>query len=342
MARYRKQKTFTELPGLFDELEIDMTGKAKQPHTSTIGGEKVVNKPIGNDATKINRNAITNPNKIYFITLGSGSSGNCSYIGDSDNGFLIDAGVDLKKVVDGLNANGIPMERVKAIVLTHDHGDHVRYAYTILRKYRHIKLFCTLRALNGILRRHSISRRIKDYHSPIYKETPFKLAEFTLTAFEVSHDGTDNAGFFIEYGNMRFTIVTDTGYITDRADHYLRQADYIMIESNYDLEMLQNGAYPEYLKARILSQTGHLDNVVAARYISDIYTPTLKYVFLCHLSNDNNSPEIALHVMRNALEKKNVSIGDGSGSITSRQAALQLVALPRYDTSLLYVLRKDD
>lgn len=111
MARYRKQKTFTELPGLFDELEIDMTGKAKQSHSYTIGGEKVVNKSTGNDATKIDRNTITNPDKIYFITLGSGSSGNCSYIGDSNNGFLIDAGVDMKKVVDGLNANGIPMER---------------------------------------------------------------------------------------------------------------------------------------------------------------------------------------------------------------------------------------
>lgn len=344
MARYRRQKKFTELPGLFDELEIDMTGTTGTEKAGSVrlqGGSQSSDDSSAGANPLINRAELENPDKMFFLTFGSGSSGNCAYLGDSDGGFLIDAGVDCKKVTEDLNRNGVTMNKIRGIFLTHDHGDHVRYAYAFLRKFRHLKLFCTPKTLNGILRRHSISRRIKDYHHPIYKETPFKLDKFTLTAFEVSHDGTDNAGYFIEYGKLRFAIATDTGYITERADHYLRQADYVMIESNYDLEMLQNGSYPEYLKARILSNTGHLDNAVTARYLAEIYTPALKYVFLCHLSNDNNSPEIALHVVRDALERKGLSIGDGTGSITSRQADLQLVTLPRYDTSLMYVLRKD-
>lgn len=133
--------------------------------------------------------------KLSFISFGSGSSGNCSYVGDGNTGLLIDAGVDFNTVVAELGRNGIPMNRVKGILLTHDHSDHVRFVYSFVRKYRHMAVYCTPRVLNGMLRRHSISNRIKDYHHPIYKEHPFKVGSFEVVAFEVMHDGTDNAGF---------------------------------------------------------------------------------------------------------------------------------------------------
>lgn len=273
--------------------------------------------------------------RIYYMSFGSGSSGNCTYIGDSRCGFLVDAGIDGERVERTLLAGGVDMSRVKGIFLTHDHGDHVRYAYSILRRHRHMKLYCTPKALNGLLRRHSISRRIKDYHEPIYKEFPVKVGDFTLTPFEVMHDGTDNVGYFIEHDTMRFALATDLGCISPRVEHYMRQAQFIMIESNYDSEMLRTGSYPEYLKSRIRADNGHLDNEVSARFIDSIYSPELRYLFLCHLSFDNNTPGRAREIFHAALEHRGLRIGDGTSELTTD---LQLIVLPRYEATPLYAL----
>jgi phosphoribosyl 1,2-cyclic phosphodiesterase len=340
MARKLKQSAHNSIPGLFDDFEVELP-KEKLPVFPDIASHAEKLKAEEQSAINEPMKQQQEVDKMLFFSLGSGSSGNCSYVGNYKSGFLVDAGVDMKKVLDGLNANNIPIEAVKGICLTHDHGDHIRYAYTILKKYRHISLYCTSRVLNGILRRHNISRFIKNYHKPIYKEIAFNIDNFSITAFEVMHDGTDNMGFFIESGNHKFAIATDLGCISPRVDFYMRQADYIMIESNYDKEMLTSGSYPEYLKARIIADNGHLDNTIAARFIADCYSSKLKYVFLCHLSNDNNTPDIATHEVSTALRAKGAVVGDGTGSITSRQADIQLVALPRFDTSPLYIFRKD-
>lgn len=280
--------------------------------------------------------------KVFFMSFGSGSSGNCSYIGDREGGFLIDAGVEVAKVVDGLRRNGISMDRISGICLTHDHGDHIRDVYGLIRRYRHLRVYCTPKTLNGILRRHNISRRIKDYHAPIYKEFPFRIGNFEVTAFDVMHDGADNAGYFISHGDVRFAVATDLGCISERVDHYMRLATHIVIEANYDLEMLREGRYPEYLKARIVADNGHLDNRVTANFIAEIYSPMLRNVFLCHLSNDNNSPQKALEAVETALATVGVKdIGNGFDCLTPAdqpRPQLHLAALPRFDASPLYPL----
>lgn len=280
---------------------------------------------------------------LNFISFGSGSSGNCSYIGDSQGGLLIDAGVDPEHVWDTLRRHCIGPEKVRGICLTHDHSDHVRYVYAIVRKNPHIGIYCTPKVLNGMLRRHSLSRRIKDYHRLIYKEFPFTLGNFEVTAFEVSHDGTDNAGYFITHGDHTFAVATDLGCITDRVDYYMRRARYIMIESNYDADMLANGPYPIHLRGRIAAPNGHMDNVATAAFLRDIYTPQLTHVFLCHLSKDNNTPETALRVNTRALADAGVTVVDrpvvpGAGDSAR---VVRLVALPRYDASPMYTLRID-
>ncbi len=339
MARYRKLKPLQDLPGLFDDnaalqdyagasidfTSNDSTPKLKHKETKSTGIQPM--------------EPVTITSNLKFISFGSGSSGNCAYLGDDNSGILIDAGVDNKQVVNELAKNGISMDMVKAICITHDHGDHIRFAYSIVRRYRHIGIYCTPRTLNGIMRRHNVSRRFKDYHRPFYQEIPFTIDNFKITAFEVSHDGTDNMGFFIENGNHRFTIATDLGRITPRVDFYMRQARYIMIESNYDKEMLITGTYAEYLKARILADKGHLDNEVTARYIAEIYSPKLTHVFLCHLSNDNNTPYIALATVSKPLFERGVKIGDGTESATSNDADIQITTLPRKESSILYILR---
>ncbi len=276
---------------------------------------------------------------LKYICFGSGSSGICSYLGNDEGGVLIDAGVDIKTVEKALLENNISPSSISGICITHDHGDHVRYAYSFLRKHKGWHLFCTNRALNGIFRKHNISRRIKDFHVAIYKEIPFKVAGFEITAFEVSHDGMCNSGFSVAFGNANFVVATDMGVITDRARHYIEGADYLMIESNYDAKMLDEGAYPEYLKSRIRNATGHLDNAVTAAFLAEIYTSRLKYVFLCHLSKDNNTPELARTTVMKALTDKGVAVGDGNDSLVDRAKDVQLVVLPRYEVTRCYKFR---
>jgi phosphoribosyl 1,2-cyclic phosphodiesterase len=330
----RSKNISTDFPGLFDEpnaqlgsgLPASVQADIARHATRLEGGQSGVTRPTA-DSPFGPVVARPVPNRIQFISFGSGSSGNCCYIGDSQGGFLVDAGVDAPTVIDSLRRHGISMQNIKGICITHDHSDHMRCVYTILRKYNHMSLYCTPRAFTGILRRHSISRRLKDYHVAIYKEIPFTIGNFTITAFETMHDGTDNAGFYIQHDDRAITIATDLGCISPRVDHYMRLTDYLIIESNYDLDMLVHGSYPEYLKARIQTDNGHMDNRATADY-------------LCHLSQENNTPELALDASRKALEGRGLKVGEGNDTPSDLAADIQLVALPRIGDSRFYAFRQ--
>lgn len=324
----RRKFSIPQQPGLFDGLDdfnerLDPDFEIIPPDTMQHIAESHAKSSIIDDMPPLEPT-----DKVFFMSFGSGSSGNCAYIGDRNGGFLIDAGIEAKKVTSALTANGIPMNRVGGIILTHDHHDHISQAYALLRANRHMRLYCTLRTFNGILRRHNISRRIKDYHTPIYKEFTFKIGGFEITPFEVMHDGSDNAGFHIIHGDRAITVATDLGCISHRVDHYMRQADTIVIESNYDLQMLRNGSYPEHLKARIVANNGHLDNAVTAEFLAGIMSPAVRNIYLCHLSHDNNAPQIAVQAVTDAINR----------SDAERNADLRIIALPRYAVTPLYTL----
>lgn len=344
-ARSRRlSRRLDDMPGLFDSFEFDPVGQTPDPaqqHKAELAARR---REVLDRARQAGPGALEvvddHASKLRFVSFGSGSSGNSAYIGTGTTGVLIDAGVEADTVVDGMKLSGLSMEAVAGIILTHDHSDHVRCAYTLLRRYKHMKLFATPKAMNGVLRRHNVSRRIKDYHQPIYKEFEFEIGPLTITAFETSHDGTDNMGFSITSNGFNFVVVTDTGYITERADFYIRKARALMIESNYDREMLRRCARPEYLKARIASARGHMDNADTAAYLSDNRPPDLEHVFLCHLSEDTNTPEIALDTVAEALRKSGATVGDGSDSLESRHADIQLMALPRFALSPLIIFQK--
>lgn len=276
---------------------------------------------------------------LHYISFASGSSGNSCYVGNDRGGIVIDAGIRADQIEDILHDHGVSMRHVKALVLTHDHSDHVRYSYSLLRNNKHLSLYCTPRVLNGLLRRHSISKRIKEYHTPIFKEIPFKVADMEITAFDVPHDGSDNMGFSIDFEGHRFVLATDLGAVTYRARYYMSMANYLVIEANYDSDMLRLGRYPEYLKARIRAGNGHLDNRDTAAFLKEIINPRLKYIFLCHLSKDNNTPVRALKEVRDALVERGVTVGHAEESVSDRKADVQLMALPRFDPTRWFVFR---
>lgn len=328
------------MPGLFDSVDIDFYPDREIEDIEALSRSAVIRKAISSEVGQLNVHD-TSRYFLRFVSFGSGSSGNCSFIGTLDCGLLIDAGVDADTVDKGLESNGIDVRNVAGILLTHDHGDHIRCAYTLLRRHPHMKLFATLRTVNGVLRRHNISRRLRDYHISIFKEFAFTAGPLTITPFETSHDGSDNMGFAIEHSGRYFVIVTDTGYITPRADYYIRKANHLIIETNYDRDMLARCNRPEYLKARIASDHGHMDNRDTASYLAKIWTDKLTDIFLCHLSEDTNTPELALGTVRQALQAIGITVGDASGSIEARNAHVQLSALPRFALSPLYIFRNE-
>ena len=335
-TRYNRRSTrpLEDLPSLFS----DVSASSKNAGMSSF--EIKLSQPSedkGAENDFLLDEKYTRPrHTLRFISFGSGSSGNCSYIGTPECGLLIDAGVDNNFVNAELARNGIDIRTIRGILLTHDHADHVRYSYAIVRRNPGMLLYSTPRTLEGMLRRHNISRRIKDFHSPIFKEHDYLFDDIRVTPFETSHDGTDNVGFCVRLGELVFVVATDMGIITERADFYMRQANALMIESNYDEEMLTSGRYPEYLKARIRSAIGHMDNAVTARYITETYRPTLRHIFLCHLSHDNNTPETAMATVINAL--RSVSIVPAPSPADIRSGTVYLAPLPRFKSSELYVL----
>jgi len=292
---------------------------------------------------------------LCFISFGSGSSGNCAYLGTPRGGVLIDAGIrepvkyhrkkknpdrqdvlTLDQALDVLERNGISRDMVKGVLLTHAHQDHMRCLYPAINAC-HCSVFCTMGVMSQMLQRCRISSRIQDHHVPIFKEIPFRVMDMEITAFETLHD-VKSVGFSIEYEGERFVVATDMGVITERAAHYMSRANYLMLECNYDHEMLVNGHYPQMLKDRVMGEKGHLDNAVAAQFVAEHYHEGLQYVFLCHLSKDNNTEEIALTTMRQALEARGLSVGDGSNAASQNTRDIQICALPRYTSSGFYIL----
>ncbi len=291
---------------------------------------------------------------LCFMSLCSGSSGNCAYLGTPRGGILIDAGIkpppksnrkrkkseedvlNLNEAFAALERNGVGADMVKGILLTHAHQDHMRCLYPAISRCK-CSVFCTMGVMSQMLQRCRIPSRIQDHHVPIFKEIPFRIMDMEITAFETIHD-VKSVGFSIEYEGEKFVVATDMGIIGERAAYYMSRANYLMIECNYDHEMLINGKYIPMLKDRVISEKGHLDNVVAAQFVAEHYHEDLNHVFLCHLSKDNNTEEIALATMRQALEARGLTVGDGSNAADQRNRNVQIYALPRYTASDWFVL----
>ncbi len=262
---------------------------------------------------------------IRFLSLASGSSGNCYYLGTENYGILIDAGISARQIKKFLAANSIAFESIVAVCITHDHADHIKGAGYVGERCG-IPVYTTQTILNGMNQCYRMTEKIYSAGRPILKDTPFKIRDFEITAFEVPHDGSDNVGYFIKCGDKRFVFATDLGHIPAHADCYIRQAQYLIIEANYDTEMLQHGSYPYYLKKRIVSRNGHMCNTDTAEYLATHYHPDMEYIFLCHLSKENNHPELAYKTIEQRMLQAGIAVG----------RKVQLVPLNRHTPGDLY------
>lgn len=265
--------------------------------------------------------------KVRFMSLGSGSSGNCYYLATETCSILIDAGVGIRTVKKTFKDYGIDLQEIRAIFITHDHADHIKAVGNLAKRY-HIPVFATQEIHKGMNRSYCMTEKLStDCIRLMQKDTPIQLGDFTVTCFEVPHDGTDNVGYCIEAGSKTFAFLTDMGHITPTAATYIERAEYLILESNYDDAMLQMGPYPPHLKARIAGPNGHMSNRETSQFIAGNFPSRLKYLWLCHLSKDNNHPELAYKTMELALREQGIVVGRD----------LQLVALKRTQPSELYL-----
>ena len=266
--------------------------------------------------------------EIRFMSIGSGSCGNCYYLGVGDYGILIDAGIPSKAIRLALKKEGIAFESICAIFVTHDHADHIKSLGVISSK-ANIPVYATKEVHKGITHNYCTSKPIDPmYVRHVVKEEKITFRDFEITPFEVPHDGSDNVGYFIEVGEKKFCIATDLGEITDVVSSYVDRANYLVIESNYEEQMLAMGRYPEFLKVRVSGSRGHLSNQVTARYIASHFNEYLKYIWLCHLSEENNHPELAYKAMTMEFSQYGIIAGkDVQLHVLKRKTPSQLFKL---------------
>ncbi|MCL1868572.1 MAG: MBL fold metallo-hydrolase [Paludibacter sp.] len=265
--------------------------------------------------------------QIWFQSFGSGSSGNCYFVGNQENGILIDAGLSARTIRKNLKNIGLDVKNIRAIFITHDHIDHIK-GVAALGEHFLIPVFATPQTHRGIENNRCITQKLERSKCLIDKGKSIEIENFKVTAFPVSHDATDSVGYFVEFCGKTFTFATDLGEVGLDAIKYLKSANYVILEANYDNEMLRKGNYPIHLQNRISAATGHLSNEQTATFLAENFSQKWQKIFLCHLSKENNTKEIAVQTVENFLLKNN----------KLKENEMEIVALNRTLPSKLYFL----
>ncbi len=215
----------------------------------------------------------------------------------------------MRKLGKAFNDYGINREHIKAILLTHDHSDHVKSAAK-LSKQLNVPVYAIEPVHSGLLANKYIPGKIDESHRQIIElGTPLQIADFTITAFPVPHDSTANVGYTIITGDSVFSLMTDVGEVTPEVSQALQRSTHVVLEANYDPDLLRTGHYPFILQERIRNGRGHLSNHQCAQALIQNYHPALRHVWLCHLSGDNNRPDLAHETVRSLLSASNIPVG---------------------------------
>ena len=243
---------------------------------------------------------------MRLCSIASGSSGNCIYVGSEEAHVLVDVGISGKSIEKGLNSLDLTGKDVDGIVITHEHSDHIKGAGIISRKYdipifANVKTWCAMKDKLG---------DIKDSNMKVFEnDRSYSLEDLIIRPFSISHDASDAVGYNFYAENEKMSIATDIGMITDNIRRHLYKSKLVVLESNYDPNMLMMGSYPYSLKKRVMSDTGHLSNEDAAKFCIDLVKEGTERILLAHLSKENNFPELAYETSKSILAQNDIIIG---------------------------------
>ena len=229
-------------------------------------------------------------NPLFITSLNSGSNGNCYYVGNSKEAIMVDAGISCKETEKRMLRLGLSMKKVKAIFISHEHGDHIR-GLTVLSKKFGIPVYITPGTLNNCrLDLPAELTRTFSSHETV------EVGSLKITCFPKIHDAAEPHSFMVSCGDIKVGVFTDLGRVCDQLSLHFQQCDAAFLEANYDEELLQNGKYPYYLKRRISGGQGHLSNTQALELFTNFRPAKLSHLLLSHLSKDNNDPELVEHL----------------------------------------------
>lgn len=235
---------------------------------------------------------------MRLTAIASGSSGNCIYVGTDTTHILVDVGISGKKVEAGVDKLGLSMSDIDGILVTHEHSDHIAGLGVIARRYS-IPIYATPGTKKGILSsRVNLGEFDPDLICEIYPDDKLTIKDVTVNPMRISHDANEPVAYRFKHGNKRIGVLTDLGNYNEYTVESLRGVNALFLEANHDVNMLQVGPYPYYLKQRILSDRGHLSNERAGSLLSELMHDDLEAVFLGHLSKENNIPELAYESVR--------------------------------------------
>lgn len=284
---------------------------------------------------------------IRFKSLSSGSCGNCYFLGIEQDGavtdaILIDAGVSYRRLKKELAAEHIDLSVIKAVIVTHDHMDHIRSLGSYC-KYLHIPVYAT-KLLHDAMARHTYTLEHlgavrRDLRDGVWND--IIPGAFSVRYFIVPHDATQTVGYGIRIGDAYpFVIMTDIGAMTPEAMAYASHARTVVVESNYDMDMLMGGPYTHELKMRICQGNGHLSNDGCAEAVTKFYHPGLDHIYLCHLSENNNTPQLAYAASSDALGRLGFkpSYEHSASFVHGDGSSVTLQPLPRRTPSPLFTL----
>lgn len=242
--------------------------------------------------------------KMKIAILGSGSSGNSIYIESKQSNILVDAGFSGKVIKEKMEKIGKNIDKIKALLVTHEHGDHIASAGILVRRHK-MPIYITRESfLAGEKKLGTIDDAFVNF---IEKE--FKIDDLNVKIIDVLHDAQRTVAFLIESDcGKRIGIATDIGHADNAIKFYFQNLDILIIESNYDYNMLMTCAYPADLKSRIKSNRGHFSNEDCGKFITEVYHEKLKKVYLVHISRDSNTKDLAYKTVKNVLEQHDIEL----------------------------------
>lgn len=234
---------------------------------------------------------------MRVCSIASGSSGNCIYIGDKNTNILIDAGISRKRIVDGLNQIGVRPEELDGIFVTHEHIDHIQ-GINMMVKMFDVPVYATGGTLDAIRSKDKKGVISMNHLYEVHPDECVTLNGMDIIPFSTSHDAAKPVCYTVCAGGHKAGVATDLGIYDDYTVEHLQGSEIVMLEANHDISMLEAGSYPYQLKCRILGERGHLSNEDSGRLLCRILGNRLKYVFLAHLSKENNYPELAYQAVK--------------------------------------------
>jgi len=261
---------------------------------------------------------------MTICTLASSSSGNCTIVSHGNTHILIDAGISLRRIRDGLRHAGLSPDDLTGVFITHEHSDHIG-GIKMLVKYHNTTVFSSCGAGPGIL---GAVPEAEPFVNCFEIGVELDLGDISVRSFRTPHDAAGSVGYRLSSGGKTMAYATDLGCVTDEVVNATLGADLAIIEANHDCEMLKNGPYPVFLKARVLSEFGHLSNSDSGQLAVELAASGTRYIQLSHLSYVNNTPELARETVGYMLQEKGIKVCKD----------VRLDVAPLYSMSSTYVL----